>query len=183
MLVRKSVKQRLIPTPPIVRLMESFRLICNDAIRIGLAADASSLKSLSKLAYDSLKRYEDIPSYYRLCAISKAAGILASRKKSIKRGFPSRNPHLSKNLLVSCYGFRVEGASLFVPTGDRRFERVPLNAHTLAVLSQPDVRVRSFTFNDNSLSLCIAKEAEEIKVEGAVGIDRNLLNVTVGNAE
>ncbi|MDA4135852.1 MAG: transposase [Thaumarchaeota archaeon] len=163
--------------------MESFRLMCNDAIRIGLAADASSLKRLSKLSYGELRRYGGVPSYYKLCAISKAAGILAARKKSIRRGFPTKTPYLSKPLLVSCYGFKVEDASLLVPLGERRFERIPLNAHTLVVLSQPGVKVRSFTLTAGSLSLCIAKEADEISVEGVVGIDRNLRNVTVGNAE
>ncbi|MDA4136522.1 MAG: transposase [Thaumarchaeota archaeon] len=183
MLARKSVKQRFAPPPSIEPLMESFRLMCNDAIRIGLAADASSLKRLSKLTYGELRRYDGVPSSYKLCAISKAAGILAARKKSIRRGFPTRSPYLSKPLLVSCYGLKIENTSLLVPLGERRFERVPLNAHTLAVMSQPGVKVHSFTLTERSLSLCIAKEVGELSVEGAVGIDRNLRNVTVGNVE
>ncbi|MDA4135385.1 MAG: transposase [Thaumarchaeota archaeon] len=179
----KSVKQRFASPPSIDPLMEAFRLMCNDAIRIGLAADASSLKRLSKLTYSELKRYDDVPSYYKLCAISKAAGILAARKKSIRRGFPTKNPYLSKPLLVSGYGFKVKDASLVVPLGERRFERVSLNAHTLAVMLQPGVKVRSFTLTERSLSLCIAKEVEEVPVQSVVGVDRNLRNVTVGNAE
>lgn len=158
--------------------------MCNDAIRIGLAADASSLKRLSKLTYGELNPYEGVLSYYKLCAISKAAEILASRKKSIRRGFPTKNPHLLKPLLVSCYGFKIENGSLLVPLGDHKFESIPLNAHTLAVVSQTWVKVRSFTLTERSLSLCIAREVEEKQqVEGVVGIDRNLRNVTVGNAE
>ena len=164
--------------------MESFRLMCNDAIRIGLATDASSLKRLSKLTYGELTRYESVPSYYKLCAISKAAGILASRKKSIRRGFPTKTPHLSKPILVSCYGFKIENGSLLVPLGDRKFESIPLNAHTLAAVSQTGVAILSFTLTDRSLSLCLAREVEEMQqVGGVVGIDRNLRNVTVGNAE
>ncbi|MDA4114485.1 MAG: transposase [Thaumarchaeota archaeon] len=162
--------------------MESFRLMCNDAIRIGLAGDASTLKRLSKLTYGDLGRYE-VPSCYKLCAISKAAGILAARKKSISRGFPTKNPCLSKLLLVSCYRFKIENGSLLVPLGDHKFEGVPLNAHTLAAISQTGVKVRSFTLTERSLSLCIAMEVEEKQVGGVLGIDRNLRNVTVGNAE
>lgn len=88
------MNQRFSPSDSIGHLMESFRLMCNDAIRIGIAAEASSLKRLSKLTYSELKGYNDIPSYYKLCAISKASGILAARKKSIRRGFASKNPHL-----------------------------------------------------------------------------------------
>jgi putative transposase len=163
--------------------METFRLMCNDAIRIGLAANASSLKRLSKLTYGELKRY-DAPSCYKLCAISKAVGILAARKKSIKRGFPTKTPYLSGPMLVSCYRFKVQGGSLLVPVGVRRFEWIPLNAHTLAAISEPGLEVRSFTLSERSLSLCVAKEVEEMKQpEGVVGVDRNLRNVTLGSAE
>ena len=183
MIARKAVKQRFTPPVSIEPLMETFRLMCNDAIRIGLAANASSLKRLSKLTYGELRRY-DAPSYYKLCAISKAAGILAARKKSIRRGFPTKTPYLSKPMLVSGYGFKVQGGSLHIPIGVRRFERIPLNAHTLAVISESGAEVRSFTLSERSLSLCIAKEVEEMKqAVGVLGVDRNLRNVTLGNAE
>src|SRR5437870_5327472 len=55
----------------------------NDSIRIGLLNDASSLRRLSLLSYNQLARY-DSPSYYKLCAISRAAGILAARNKSVR---------------------------------------------------------------------------------------------------
>jgi len=63
----------------IQRLEVSFRAMCNEAIRIVLAADASPLKRLSNLTCGILKEYDDIPSYYRLCAISKATGNPTSR--------------------------------------------------------------------------------------------------------
>ena len=183
MIARKAVKQRFTPPVSIEPLMETFRLMCNDAIRIGLAANASSLKRLSKLTYGELRRY-DAPSYYKLCAISKVAGILAARKKSIRRGFPTKTPYLSKPMLVSGYGFKVQGGSLHIPIGVRRFERIPLNAHTLAVISESGAEVRSFTLSERSLSLCIVKQVEEMKqAEGVIGVDRNLRNVTLGNAE
>jgi hypothetical protein len=63
----------------------------NDCIRIGLKFEEEkhatpSMKKLSLLCYSHLKRYE-LYSDYRLTAISKAAGILSSRRKSVKRGF------------------------------------------------------------------------------------------------
>jgi hypothetical protein len=66
----------------LLELMESYRLMVNTCIRIGLETNASSLKKLSTLSYADLKKhFESVPSYYRLTAISKAAGILSSRKK------------------------------------------------------------------------------------------------------
>jgi putative transposase len=96
-----------------------------------------------------------------LHAISKAAGILVARKKSIRRGFYTKRPYLSKPLLVSCYRFRIdEDGSLVTPLGERRIGRILVNKHTLEAVSQPGVVVRSFTLTENALSLCIAKEVE-----------------------
>ena len=106
MLAVKSVRQNYPFPPEIHGLLETFRRMVNDSISIGLANDASSLRKLSLLSYNQLASY-DIPSYYKLCAISRAAGILASRKKSIKRGYPTKTPYAHRSLLVSCYGFKL----------------------------------------------------------------------------
>jgi len=44
----------------------------NGSLRIGMSNDASSLRKLSLLSYNQLAQY-DSPSYYKLCAISRAA--------------------------------------------------------------------------------------------------------------
>jgi len=67
-------------------LLELFRRMVNESLRIGLLYDALSLRKLSLLSYNQLARY-DSPSYYKLCAITRAAGILAARNKSVRRGF------------------------------------------------------------------------------------------------
>jgi len=86
----KTVWQYYAPTGDVLRLLDVFRRMVNDSIRIGLLNDASSLRRLSLLSYNQLARY-DSPSYYKLCAISRAAGILAARKKNPSgEGFPPR---------------------------------------------------------------------------------------------
>jgi len=85
----KSVWQHYAPTRDVLGLLEVFRRMVNESIRIGIANDVSSLRMLSLLSYNQLAQY-DSPSCYKLCAISRAAGILASRKKSLKRGNRSR---------------------------------------------------------------------------------------------
>ena len=162
--------------------MESFRQMTNICIRIGLENDASSLKRLSLLSYKELRDF-NLPPYYKLCAISKAAGILAARKKSIRRGYDTKNPCLKKRILVSCYRFKVSGNSLRIPVGGRQFAAIRLNQHTAQVLaSDSPLRVCSFTLTEDSLSLCIAKDVPKMEeVVGTVGVDRNLNNLTVGN--
>src|SRR5437660_10326806 len=96
----------------------------NDSIRIGLVNDMSSLKKLSLLSYNQLAHY-DSPSYYKLCAISRAAGILAARNKSVRRGFPTRTPYAVRQQLVSCYGFKIRNGLLEIPVARGRHSAIP----------------------------------------------------------
>jgi putative transposase len=163
-------------------MMETFRQMVNDCIRIGLKNNITTMKKLCNLAYRQLANY-DIISYYRLCAISHAAGILANRKKSIKRGLQPRQPYATKPLLVSCYGFKIIYGILKVPLGDRQYYDIPLNNYVNKVLSECSLRIRSFTLTTDSLSICYSKDVEEIEGNSIEGVDRNLRNVTVGNCQ
>jgi len=152
----------------------------NDSLRIGLVNSVSSLKKLSLLSYNQLAHY-DSPSYYKLCAISRAAGILAARKKSIRRGFTTRTPYSFRQQLVSCYGFKIENGYLHIPVSRGKRFSIPLTKHTLKIISQPGVKVRSFTLTTSRLSLCIARDAPLLQCNSTVGVDRNLRNLTFGN--
>lgn len=87
-------------------MIETFRQMVNHCLKIGLANEVSAMKRLSKLCYPALAEYR-IVSYYKLHAISKAAGMLASRKKSIRRSHPTKEPYMRKAGLVSSYGFKI----------------------------------------------------------------------------
>ena len=176
----KSVWQYYVPVDDVLRLLDVFRRMVNDSIRIGLLNDASSLRKLSLLSYNQLARY-DSPSYYKLCAISRAAGILAARNKSVRRGFPTRTPYAVRQQLVSCYGFKVENGELKIPVSRGKRFRILLTKHTVEIISQPGVKVRSFTLTQNRLSLCVARDTSMIECTSTVGVDRNLRNLTVGN--
>ena len=181
LLVRKSTKQLYKPSLEILSLMQNFRQMVNDCIRIGLANDVSTMKKLCNFSYKNLQY--NVPSYHKLCANSKASGILAARKKSIRRGFHTKNPYLKKLILVSCYGFKIINGKLRIPLGNRKVDWIPLTRHTLQVLSDTDVRVNSFTLTESSLSLCISKDVPELEIRNAVEVDRNLRNLTGGNSE
>ena len=176
----KSVWQHYAPTRDVLGLLEVFRRMVNESIRIGLANNASSLRKLSLLSYNQLAQY-DSPSYYKLCAISRAAGILASRKKSIRRGFPTRMPYAVRPQLVSCYGFKTKNGGLEIPVARGKRLSIPLTKHTLDAISQPGVEVRSFTLTRDRLCLSIAHDVTTVECASTVGVDRNLRNLTVGN--
>ncbi len=52
----------------------------------------------------------------------------------------------------------------------------------MSELSKDGVRARSFTITPTSLSISIQKDITEIKPEGAIGIDRNLRNITISTS-
>jgi len=152
----------------------------NESPRIGMANDASSLRRLALLSYNRLAQY-DSPSYYKLGAISRAAGILAARRKSVRRGFATRTPYAVKQQLASCYGFKIRNSLLEIPVARGRHYAIPLTSHTLQAISQHGVMARSFTLTQNRMSLCIARDTPRIECTFTIGVDRNLRNVTVGN--
>ena len=162
--------------------MEIFRHMVNDCIKLGLENDVSTMKKLSNLAYGQLAKYE-IYSRYKLCAISHAAGILANRKKSIKRGLSPRQPYATRPMLISCYGFKIIDGILKIPHGNRQYYDVPLNNYVRKVLSNPLLKIRSFTLTPQSVSICYSKEVEVIECTNIEGVDRNLGNLTVGDCQ
>src|SRR6266566_1125710 len=180
LLAVKSVWQHYAPTRDVLGLLEVFRRMVNESIRIGLANNVSSLRKLSLLSYNQLARC-DSPSCYKLCAISRAAGILAARKKSHRRGFTARTPYAVKQQLVSCYGFKTKSGGLEIPVSRGKRLSIPLTKHTLDVISQPGIKVPSFTLTQNKLCLCIARDPAVIECASTVGVDRNLRNLTFGN--
>src|SRR6058998_3889685 len=113
----------------------------------------------------------------------RAAGILTSRKKSRRRGLPSRTPYAVRQQLVSCYGFKTRNGGLEIPIARGKRVSIPLTKHTLSLISPPGVTVRSFTLTKNRLSLCIARDVATVECTSTVGVDRNLRNLTVGNEE
>lgn len=179
----KSVKQSYIPDRQILNFLETFRYMVNHCIRIGIQNDCSTLKRLSVLSYHELVQY-DIPSYYKLCAISKACGILANRRQSLKRGMDTKKPYLKKPILISCYGFKLENGILRIPLGEKKYFEIPLNNHVKEILSDPQLKVQSFTLAvGNTLSICYSQDVSQIECTKTAGIDRNLRNVTVGNCD
>lgn len=166
--------------PELCAIMETFRQMINECIRIGLSNNISTLGKFSSNHYHDLNKY-DIQSKYKLTAMSQACGILSKRKRSIRKGETPKTPYVKKPYLVSCYGFKINENSLVIPIGDKKYIDIPLNHHTQQILRDSLLRVKSFVITPNSISLGIQKKVDEITCITTIGIDRNLRNVTVGN--
>jgi putative transposase len=184
MRVVKVVQQYYTPGPEIHRMLEQFRQMMNDCVRIGLSENVSSLKSLSTKAYHQLATY-DLMSYYKLCAISKATGILRNYRKAKGKNPKTRDPYARRLQLTTCYGFKIKtlDKTLLLPYKPKQPLPIPLNAHVLHVLSEPNIQIRSVTLTHERVSICYAKEVEPIQPRGLIAIDRNLDNLTLADSD
>lgn len=176
----KSVKQCYNSSDELLHLLEQFRSMLNESLRIGLTDNLTSMKSLSLKTYKQLSPY-DVMSYYKLCAISKAAGILRNYRKAKRKGKRVQEPYARKNQLVTCYGLKIKNGELFLPFKPREFIRIPLNKHTISTLAE--FNVRSVTLTPRTVIISFSKETAEIDLAGYVGIDCNLENITVADTE
>jgi len=168
----KTAVQNYRPEPRLLDLMEQFRQMVNLCIVIGLEKGRTSLKSLSTASYHRLKVC-DTPSKYRLCAISRAAGILKNYRNLSKK-HTVRTPYCHRAGLTICYDLKIKDNELIMP-GDFH---IPLNNYTLSVLRQPDIRIRSVTLTGSRIGVSFSKKIRLMDPKGMLGIDRNLNNVT-----
>jgi len=180
MRVLKCVQQRHRVSDEVARLMDVFRCMVNDCIRIGLQENVSSFRALSLKCYPRLKRY-DVLSYYKLCAISRAAGILKNYRDFTRKGRRTKVPYMWRPQLVTCYGFKIKDGKFLLPSKVDERIAIPLNSYVRRVLAVSGLQARSITLTPDKLSLSIAKEVEPIKPAGVVGVDCNLANVTTAS--
>ena len=180
----KAVQQHYTPSAEILLMLEQFRQMLNDCVRIGLTENMTGLKSLSTKAYGQLAVY-DAMSYYKICAISKATGILRNYRKARKKDPETKEPYARHPQLTTCYGFKIRAKAgvLLLPFKPKQPLPIPLNAHVLHVLSEPGIQVRSVTLTDQHMSIAYAKEVETIQPHGLIAIDRNLDNLTAADLE
>ena len=180
----KAVQQYYTPGPEILQMLEQFRQMLNECVRIGLSENVTSLKSLSTKAYHQLATYP-VMSYYKLCAISKATGILRNYHKARRKNPKTKDPYARRLQLTTCYGFKIKTLDkvLLLPFKPNQPLSIQLNAHVIRILSEPNIQIRSVTLTHERVSICYAKEVEPIQPRGLIAIDRNLDNLTLADSD
>jgi len=174
----KAVKQDFIASGNLIGLMHKFTGMVNLVIGTMIEKDLTSRNSVSKETYHMLREY-DMPSYYYPEAINKAVALVKTYRKRLKKKQKATIPHVYRPMLSTYYGFRIVDGNLMIPIAARTYESIPLNAHTLKVISA--VKVHSFALSAYTLSLTIGREVDSVECTTTAGIDRNLRNATVGN--
>src|SRR3972149_1395460 len=130
----KTVQQRYAPNQNTLRLLEQFRQMMNDCIQIGVSENISGLKALSLKVYKQLAEH-DAMSYYKLCAISAAAGVLRNCRKTVRRGGKAGGPYARRLRLTTCYGFKVQDGCLRLPPLPIDQIKIPLGPHIQATIA------------------------------------------------
>jgi putative transposase len=176
----KAVKQSYTPYPELLDLLDEFRKMVNDCVRVGLAENVTSMKALSKRAYHELAGH-DVATCYRLTAISKAAGILRNYRHALRKHPKAKKPYAAKLMLTDCYGFRVIDGKLRLPIRAREYVYIPLNAYVLRSIAS--YVVRSVCLTACTVSVTFSKEAADIEPTGLIGIDSNLDNATAASSD
>ena len=158
-------------------MMDTFRRMLNECIRIGLDQNKTSFLQLRYACYPKLKDY-DIASAYKNNAISRAGGILSNYRKLLKKGKKVSVPYCWKPTLTTCRGFvlRREGSDLILPSK----LKIKLNDYTVKRIQGTEIR--SVTANTRTVSICFSKGTRKIVCNRILGIDTNLENVTVAES-
>jgi hypothetical protein len=120
----KAVQQYHAPSLELLDLLDRFRRMVNLCIRVGLAENVTSMRALSEKAYNELTGY-DVPTYYRLTAISKAAGILRNYKHMLRKQPRAKSPMLED----SCSLTATPSGSSTVKSGYRQNQESTSTSH------------------------------------------------------
>ena len=131
--------------------------------------------------YKTLKESK-LPSCYKVAAIGRACAVVASRKKSEKRGVDVKHPRPLRTVVCMISGFFISmKGRLFVPLKRDVYFDIKLNPHTMKILQGK--KVRSLTITPATLSFCYSEEIEAALVRSVYGVDRNEKNITFGDKE
>jgi putative transposase len=177
----KAVKQN-INNFEAVELIEAFRKMVNEAIRVGLERNVTSRFRLSNIVYKEL--HNGLHTWYILSAIEKACAILKNYRRAKRKNPEIKKPYVKKAFLsIGNQGYKITDGKLRIPKKPREHIYIPLNKHTLEVLSAPNLKLGSITLTARTVTIAFSKETAMIEPSGYIGIDRNLDNVTTASSD
>jgi hypothetical protein len=160
-------------------LLEDFRLMVNNAIRVALRYEEEvgervrSRFDLISLAYSRLKEYGLHTKYIlSACEIAYSAYKNKNRRTApyVKRAF----------LKLDNEAYRLDYLLLRIPTAPRRFIRLTLagsNYHR-SYLADENLKRCSVTITQSYVIIAFSREVKSVEPVGKIGVDVNERNVT-----
>jgi putative transposase len=169
----KSVSFRYHASKELSSLFESFRLMCNDAIRIAIVERPRNRFNLDELAYSRLKQY-GLHTHYILSACEVAYSAYKNRTRK-------RVPYIRRAFLkLDNQTYRINHLLMRIPTTPRSFIFLTLegSGYQLSFVDDPSLKKGSVTITERAVSIPFSKEVPTLEPLGYVGIDVNEKNIT-----
>ena len=170
--VIKAVKCAYKSAPELLSLMNAFRGMVNEAIRVAEKEGITSKYGIKKLVYDDFKKY-GLHSHYTHGVCERASSLLKNKRRKKK-------PYVWKPLLkLERQMWRLENGVLKVPIQARQYICLSLKIgdYQRGLLSDPDVKLGSVTVSPTHVSFAISKMVKLFESEGLIGIDVNEASV------
>jgi len=173
-MVVKSISFEYTASDELSSLLEDFRLMCNDAIRIALKERPRSRFDLIKCAYSRLKDY-DLHTHYILSACEVAYSVFRNKnRKSV--------PYIRKAFLkLDNQSYNLNHLLLRIPTAPRRFIFLTLECsdYHASFIDDSSLKKGSITITARAVCIAFSKEVRKIEPLGYMGVDINERNVAV----
>jgi putative transposase len=179
MLSVKAVTFRYKPTEEVLSLLETFRNMVNEALRVGFEKKPKSRFKLIMEVYQLFKERYGLHTHYILNACECAFAMLRNRRWKKK-------PY-AKHLFLKLdnQAYQLNYMLLRIPTTPRNFIMIPLigGEHQLAFLRDATLKRGSVTLTDSKISISFSKETAEIEPLSMVAYDINEKSMVSSNGE
>lgn len=169
----KCITFQLQSSAQLDKLMDTFKQMCNDCIRIAVLAQPKNRFQLQGIIYDKLKQY-GLHSHYILSACEVAYSVYKNKKrKSI--------PYVKKSFLkLDNHSYDLNYMLLKIPIKPREYIQLPLKGsnYYLQFLLDETLKKGSITITGTKIIISFTKEVEPRQVHHYLGIDTNEKNLT-----
>lgn len=180
MLVVKAIKFNYEPLQNILKLLETFKEMVNEAIQVGLEKRITSRFRLIKAVYTDFKRY-GLHTHYTLNACEVACSILKNHRRHKRR-----KPCIKRLMLkLDNQTYRLEREILRIPTKPREFIEIPLRFRDYheKFFKDESLKRGSVTLTASTVSVSFSKETEVMEPLGVLGIDLNERSVDIATQQ
>lgn len=175
MSVTKCVWQYHDRSKDLLPLFDYFRLVANEAIRVGIEKNLTSKFKLHYELYYKLR--SEFHCRYIYGALECAAAKLKSYRKTKRKNHKAKIPYIFKNHLILDSGsYKISNEEIRIPIKPKNYCIVKLNRYVLDQIQ--GTKIGSITITENKLIISYSKEPQIQKPNRFVAIDRNLDNVT-----
>jgi len=169
------------PSEDVLRLLEAFRDMVNQCIRIGLEKRITSRFRLTREVYYRLMEY-GYHSWYVLSAIEVATAILKNYRKAERRSRRVKAPRARKLMAkIGNQAVKVVDGMLRIPLKPRQYLYIQLHKRARSLLEE--CRVCSVTLTSKAIYVAFSRTVKVEEPKGWIAVDVNEDNVTVVSSD